>query len=76
MALVNYLSHPDCVVALFSLLFVDFFDTAGTLISVANKTNLVDQNGELENIEQALVADSVGTVIGGILGTSTVTSSC
>ena len=60
-------SHPDCVVALFSLLFVDFFDTAGTLISVANKTNLVDQNGELENIEQALVADSVGTVIGGML---------
>ena len=67
-------SHPDCVVALFSLLFVDFFDTAGTLISVANKTNLVDENGELDNIEQALVADSTGTVIGGILGTSTVTS--
>lgn len=67
-------SHPDCIVALFSLLFVDFFDTAGTLISVANKTNLVDKNGELKNIEQALVADSVGTVIGGVLGTSTVTS--
>lgn len=67
-------SHPDCIVALFSLLFVDFFDTAGTLISVANKTNLVDENGELDNIEQALVADSTGTVIGGILGTSTVTS--
>ena len=67
-------SHPDCIVALFSLLFVDFFDTAGTLISVANKTNLVDKNGELANIEQALIADSTGTVIGGILGTSTVTS--
>lgn len=67
-------SHPDCIVALFSLLFVDFFDTAGTLISVANKTNLVDKNGELANIEQALVADSTGTVIGGVLGTSTVTS--
>ena len=67
-------SHPDCIVALFSLLFVDFFDTAGTLISVANKTNLVDENGELDNIEQALVADSTGIVIGGILGTSTVTS--
>ena len=64
-------SHPDCIVALFSLLFVD---SAGTLISVANKTNLVDENGELDNIEQALVADSTGTVIGGILGTSTVTS--
>ena len=67
-------SHPDCIVALFSLLFVDFFYTAGTLISVANKTNLVDKNGELANIEQALIADSTGTVIGGILGTSTVTS--
>lgn len=67
-------SHPDCIVALFSLLFVDFFDTAGTLISVANKTNLVDKNGELANIEQALIADSTGTVIGGILGTSTVSS--
>lgn len=67
-------SHPDCIVALFSLLFVDFFDTAGTLISVANKTNLVNEDGELANIEQALVADSVGTVIGGVLGTSTVTS--
>ena len=73
-------SHPDCIVALFSLLFVDFFDTKPiykrkfSLISVANKTNLVDENGELDNIEQALVADSTGTVIGGILGTSTVTS--
>lgn len=67
-------SHPDCIVALFSLLFVDFFDTAGTLISVANKTNLVNEDGELDNIEQALVSDSLGTVIGGVLGTSTVTS--
>ncbi len=67
-------SHPSCIVGIFSLLFVDFFDTAGTLISVANKTNLVDENGELDNIEQALVADSVGTVVGACLGTSTVTS--
>lgn len=67
-------SSPDCIIALFSLLFVDFFDTAGTLISVANRTNLVNEDGELENIEQALVADSTGTIIGGILGTSTVTS--
>lgn len=67
-------SHPECIVALFSLLFVDFFDTAGTLISVANRTNLVDEKGELQNIEQALVADSAGTIIGGVLGTSTVTS--
>lgn len=67
-------SGPECIVALFSLLFVDFFDTAGTLISVANRTNLVNEDGELENIEQALIADSAGTIIGGVLGTSTVTS--
>lgn len=67
-------SSPQCIVALFSLLFVDFFDTAGTLISVANRTNLVNEDGELENIEKALVADSTGTIIGGMLGTSTVTS--
>ena len=67
-------SSPECIIALFSLLFVDFFDTAGTLISVANRTNLVNEDGELENIEQALVADSAGTIIGGMLGTSTVTS--
>ena len=67
-------ANPYCIVALFSLLFVDFFDTAGTLISVANRTNLVNENGELENIEKALFSDSVGTIIGGALGTSTVTS--
>lgn len=68
------LSSPQCIIAIFSLLFVDFFDTAGTLISVANRTNLVNEDGELENIEHALVADSAGTIIGGMLGTSTVTS--
>lgn len=67
-------SSPQCFVALFALLFVDFFDTAGTLISVANRTNLVNENGELENIEKALIADSVGTIVGGAIGTSTVTS--
>ncbi len=69
------LSNPtDCVVIIFSFLFVDFFDTAGTLISVANSTNLVDEEGNLKNGEKALLADAIGTVIGAILGTSTVTS--
>lgn len=67
-------ANPQCIVALFSLLFVDFFDTAGTLISVANRAKLVDENGELENIEKALIADSAGTIFGGFIGTSTVTS--
>ena len=61
-------------VAIFSFLFVDFFDTAGTLVAVGNRTGLVNEEGELENVERALLADSVGTVVGAAMGTSTVTS--
>ena len=67
-------SHPQCYVAIFSLLFVDFFDTAGTLVAVCNRANLVDETGNPENVDRALLADSIGTVIGSIAGTSTVTS--
>lgn len=61
-------------VAIFSFLFVDFFDTAGTLVAIGNRIGLVNDKGELENAEKALVADAVGTVVGAALGTSTVTS--
>ena len=67
-------SQPSVLVVIFSFLFVDFFDTAGTLVAVGNKIGLVDENGEMENIEKALLADSIGTVAGAALGTSTVTS--
>jgi adenine/guanine/hypoxanthine permease len=68
------LSHPQTFLVIFTFLFVDFFDTAGTLVAVGNRTNLVDEEGNLENIEKALMADSVGTIVGASLGTSTVTS--
>ena len=61
-------------IALFSFLFVDFFDTAGTLVAVGNRVGLINEDGELEHAEQALLADAVGTVAGAVLGTSTVTS--
>ena len=61
-------------VVIFSFLFVDFFDTAGTLVAVGNRCGLVNEEGELENAERALLADAVGTVVGAALGTSTVTS--
>ncbi len=64
----------NCFVIIFSFLFVDFFDTAGTLVAVGNRCGLVNEEGELENAEKALLADSVGTVVGAVLGTSTVTS--
>jgi AGZA family xanthine/uracil permease-like MFS transporter len=59
---------------IFTLFFVDFFDTAGTLTSVANVAGKVDRNGRVEDIDKALLADSAGTVAGALLGTTTVTS--
>ena len=64
----------NCFIIIFSFLFVDFFDTAGTLISIGNSCGLVNEKGELKNAERALLADSIGTIFGAILGTSTVTS--
>lgn len=64
----------EFVVVVFSFLFVDLFDTAGTLIAVAGKADLLDKNGNLPKAKQALMADAVGTVAGACLGTSTVTS--
>jgi AGZA family xanthine/uracil permease-like MFS transporter len=58
----------------FTLFFVDFFDTAGTLTSVANVAGKVDSEGQVEDIDKALLADSAGTVAGALLGTTTVTS--
>jgi adenine/guanine/hypoxanthine permease len=68
------LASPSALVVIFTFLFIDFFDTAGTLVAVANKTNLVDKNGELKDIDKALMADAIGTVAGSMMGTSTVTS--
>ena len=58
----------------FTLFFVDFFDTAGTLTSVANVAGKIDSKGRVKDIEKAMLADSVGTVAGALMGTTTVTS--
>lgn len=58
----------------FAFLFVDLFDTAGTLIGIANKGNLTDENGNLPRAGRALLSDALGTVFGACVGTSTVTS--
>ena len=59
---------------IFSFLFVNLFDTAGTLLGVANRANLVDKNGEIIDIDKALKADSSSSVIGAFFGCSPVTS--
>ncbi|WP_308551785.1 NCS2 family permease [uncultured Peptoniphilus sp.] len=61
-------------VVVFSFLFVDMFDTIGTLIGVSTKAKMLDKDGKLENIRGALLADSFATVAGAMLGTSTVTT--
>lgn len=62
------------IVVVFTFLYTDIFDTVGTLIGVAEKANLLDENGELPNAKGALMADAVGTCVGACLGVSTVTS--
>ena len=60
--------------AVLTFLFVDMFDTVGTLAGVASKTNMLDKDGKLPRVGRAFFADSVGTVVGAMLGTSTVTT--
>ncbi|TDW16941.1 AGZA family xanthine/uracil permease-like MFS transporter [Breznakia blatticola] len=65
---------PNMIVIVFSFLFVDFFDTAGTLVGIGNRIGLVNEEGEMEGVEKALLADAIATVVGSMIGTSTVTS--
>ena len=62
------------IVVLCSFLFVDMFDTLGTLIGVASKADMLDKEGKLPNIKGALLSDAVGTTVGAMCGTSTVTT--
>ncbi len=62
------------IVIVFSFLFVDLFDTLGTLIGVATKADMLDEEGRLPGIKPALMADAIGTTAGAVLGTSTVTT--
>ncbi|GAB1455898.1 NCS2 family permease [Spirochaetota bacterium] len=64
----------DFFVVLFTFLFVDIFDTIGTLVGVTTQAKLINEKGEIPKVKQALLADAIGTVAGAALGTSTVTS--
>ena len=64
----------DMVVVVFTFLFVDLFDTVGCLVGVASKGDMLDENGKFPKAKQALFADAIGTTVGALLGTSTVTA--
>ena len=70
----NEVFTKDMFVVLFTFLFVDVFDTIGTLVGVSSKAKMLDKDGKLPKVKQALFADAVGTVAGACLGTSTVTT--
>lgn len=64
----------DFVVIMFAFLFVDLFDTLGTVIGCASKANMLDKDGKLPQIRPVLLADAIGTTAGAVLGTSTITT--
>ena len=74
----GFFSHPKDIgnffVIVCTFLFVDFFDTVGTLVGVCSKANMLDENGNVPNVGRALLADSIATTIGALLGVSTVTT--
>lgn len=74
----SYLKDPakimQFVTIMLTFLFVDFFDTVGTLVGVASKVGMVDKDGKVRNAGKALLVDAVGTTVGALLGTSTVTT--
>lgn len=64
----------DFIIIIFAFLFVDMFDTLGTVIGVANKANMLDKDGKLPKIREVLLADAIATSAGAVLGTSTTTT--
>lgn len=64
----------DFIIVMFTFLFVDMFDTVGTLIGCAGKSNIMNADGTIPNCKQALLADAIGTTAGAIFGTSTITT--
>lgn len=64
----------DMLVVVFTLLFIDIFDTLGTLVGVSTKANMIDKNGHIKGIKGAFMADAIGTTVGACLGTCTTTT--
>lgn len=74
----SYLTTPEhifnFITIVLTFLFVDFFDTVGTLVGVASRANMIDKDGRVPNAGKALMVDAIGTTVGALLGTSTVTT--
>lgn len=70
----SHIFTPEMFIIVFTLLFVDLFDTIGTLIGVTTQVNMVDKNGKIPRLKQAFMVDAIGTTAGAVMGTSTITT--
>ena len=70
----NNVLSVDMIIVVLTFLFIDMFDTIGTLVGVSNRAGMVDEDGNVLRINKAFMADAVGTTVGAMLGTSTVTT--
>ena len=70
----NHVLSLDMVVVVFTFLFIDMFDTIGTLVGVCTKANIIGADGRIPRIKEAFMADSIATTVGACLGTSTTTT--
>ena len=70
----NHIFTLDMLAVVFTFLFIDMFDTVGTLVGVCTKAGMADKNGKIERLNQAFMADSIATTVGACLGTSTTTT--
>jgi AGZA family xanthine/uracil permease-like MFS transporter len=64
----------DMAIVIFTLLFMNIFDTVGTLVGLASKTGVMDERGNIPRVKEAMMSDAIGTTVGAMLGTSTVTT--
>lgn len=67
-------SHGDMLIVVFTFLFIDMFDTIGTVVGVSERSGMVNKDGSVDGVNKILMADAVATVSGAIFGTSTVTT--
>lgn len=70
----NNIFTKEMIVVVFTFLFVDMFDTIGTLVGVTTKAGMMDKNGKIPHLKQAFMVDAIGTTAGAMLGTSTITT--
>ena len=64
----------DMAIVIFTLLFMNIFDTVGTLVGLASKTGIMDEDGQIPHVKEAMMSDAIGTTVGSMMGSSTITT--